>query len=88
MVSDVFFKMVISQLDSEITATMENKCWAIQCNSKVFYCNCCVYYLLRSILKPFGFSVSNFKIQKFSLSISRWVKVSLNLEVLLTDQLW
>ena len=33
------------------------------------------------MLKPYGFSISDFRIQKFSILISRWVRVSLDLEV-------
>ena len=33
------------------------------------------------MLKRFGYSVSNFRIKKLSLSITRWVSVSLDLEV-------
>ena len=32
-------------------------------------------------MEPFGYSVSDFRIQKFSLSLSRWARVSLDLEV-------
>ena len=65
-----FFKMVISQLDSDLTATVKNQCWAIQCSSNVFYCSYCLYYLLSSMLKPFGYTLSNFRIQNFSFLLS------------------
>ena len=38
-------------------------------------------YLLSPMLKPFGYSVSNFRMQRFSLSIGCWMKISLDLEV-------
>ena len=72
MTSNMLFKMVISLLDSDLTAKRM---------LEVFYCSCCVYYLLSSLLNVSWCSVSNFKIQKFSLSISRCVEVSLDLEV-------
>ena len=89
MTSNIFFKMVISQLDSDLTSRVKNECWMICC-CKVFHCSCCVYYLLIPLLKPFRYSVSNFKIEKFSLLISRWVRVSLNLEVFVnwSTKLW
>ena len=72
--------MVSSQLDSDLTATVKTNVG--QSNAaQVFYCSCCVYYLLNSMLKPFGYSVSNFRILKLYLSISRWARVSLDLEV-------
>ena len=48
---------------------------------KVSYFSCCRFYLLGSMLKPFGYSVSHFRIQKFYLPVSRWVRVSLYLEM-------
>ena len=77
MTSNIFFQ----NGDSDITATVKNECWTIQWSSKVFYCSCCDHYLLSSMLKPFGYSVSDFRIQKFSLSISRWVRVYFDLDV-------
>ena len=38
-------------------------------------------YLLSPMLKPFGYSVSNFRMQRFSLSIGYWMRISLDLEV-------
>ena len=61
--------MVIYKLDSDLTATVKSECWTIQCSSKIFYCSCCVYYLLSPMLKPFEYSVSKSKIKKFSLSL-------------------
>ena len=71
-----FFKTVISQLNSDLTIDSNNLM-----QLKIFYCSFCVYYLLGSMLKPFGYSVYNFGIQKFSLSISCWMGVSLDFEV-------
>ena len=73
--------MVISQLNSDLTAKVKNECCTIWCSSKKFYCSCWVCYLLSSMLKSFGYSVSNFRVQKFSLLTNRWVRVSLDLEV-------
>ena len=69
--------MIISQLDiwNSEKRMLDNR---MQLKS---YCSCCLYYLLSSLLKPCGYSVSNFEIQKFSTSINRWVRVSLDLEV-------
>ena len=39
------------------------------------------YCLLKSVLKPFGYNVSNFRIQKFYLLVSHQVRVFLNLEL-------
>ena len=57
--------MVISQLNSDITATVKNECRTIWCSSKKFYCSCWVYYLLSSMLKSFGYSVCLLKLCLF-----------------------
>ena len=73
--------MVISQLNSDLTATVKNECCTIWCSSKKLYCSCWVCYLLSSMLKSFGYSASNFRVQKFSLLTNHWVTFSLDLEV-------
>ena len=55
-----FFQMVISQLGSDLNATGKDECWIIWYSSRVFYSTSCIHYLLSSMLKPFGYSVSNF----------------------------
>ena len=45
------------------------------------FSSCCLYYLLSSMLKPFRYCVSNFRIQEFSTLISQWVRVTSDLKV-------
>ena len=60
--------MVLSQLNGGLTETAKNEfCTS---NAVLFHGRFCFYYLLSSMLKSCGYSVSNFRIQKISLSIS------------------
>ena len=37
------------------------------------YCSCCICYLKDPMLKLFRYSISNFKFQAFSISVSHWL---------------